>query len=270
VFDHPIAVVLYEMCLEAETATITAVEHSPRSKYKPLPLSTVRFQAAMWFSVFVPCLVPPPQVEMQKRASRYLRLSAEKTMALAESLYNKGWVWGNAWFAAVHARQFWHVWGCRVQFHLVSSHRNRGVQGGYGSERIGGATLRSPHLGTLCSQVSGRGVQSVLFHHVLVSTVDCHVVRKGFNGLEMARKTIKHIRPSIPQNVSPPTWSSLFRCAGMSVLRRLALAVFTFQVPPEAAGLYEMITRMFLAACSQDAKGAGTGVACPLFFCCAA
>ena len=43
----------------------------------------------------------------------------------------------------------------------------------------------------------------------------------------------------------------------------LLVALFTgfslLQVPAEAAGLYEMITRMFLAACSQDAKGAGTG-----------
>ena len=93
VFDHTIATVLYEMCVEAETATVTAVEHSPRSKYKPLPLSTVSVTVvACLFGAVVSMRIDELllQVEMQKRASRYLKLSAEKTMSLAESLYNKG------------------------------------------------------------------------------------------------------------------------------------------------------------------------------------
>lgn len=40
-FDHTAATVLYEMTLEAGQAEVLSVEHMPRTKFKPLPLSTV-------------------------------------------------------------------------------------------------------------------------------------------------------------------------------------------------------------------------------------
>ncbi|MQM05089.1 hypothetical protein Taro_037894 [Colocasia esculenta] len=66
-FDYTCSVILYEMCVEQPTATVKNVRHQEKLKYPPFPLSTV---------------------ELQKRASRYFRMSSERTM--------KGLVWHGA------------------------------------------------------------------------------------------------------------------------------------------------------------------------------
>ncbi|KAI9911606.1 hypothetical protein PsorP6_009585 [Peronosclerospora sorghi] len=68
-FDRMVCLCIYEGLVESQTATIEAVDKRPSWKKKPLPLTTV---------------------ELQKRASRWLRISSEATMKAAESLYNKG------------------------------------------------------------------------------------------------------------------------------------------------------------------------------------
>ncbi|CAH0474799.1 unnamed protein product [Peronospora belbahrii] len=68
-FDRLACLCIYESLVESQRATIELVDKRPSWKRKPLPLTTV---------------------ELQKRASRWLRISSEATMKAAESLYNKG------------------------------------------------------------------------------------------------------------------------------------------------------------------------------------
>lgn len=70
-YDRLACAVLYENAVTETHARITEVRAQPTSKWKPLPLRTVEFQ---------------------KRAAKALRLSSDKLMALAESLYNKGYI----------------------------------------------------------------------------------------------------------------------------------------------------------------------------------
>lgn len=68
-YDHLAATVLAEMCVEAPTATVQSVIAKPTSKFKPYPLATV---------------------ELQKRASRWLGMSSDRCMKVAEALYQRG------------------------------------------------------------------------------------------------------------------------------------------------------------------------------------
>lgn len=70
-FDRMAAVILYERCLAAVKAKVTKVEERPTKRYKPLPLTTV---------------------ELQKAATRMLRMSGQQAMTVAEGLYNKGFI----------------------------------------------------------------------------------------------------------------------------------------------------------------------------------
>ncbi|WVZ19817.1 hypothetical protein V8G54_007139 [Vigna mungo] len=58
-FDYTCAVIIYEMCVEEPTATVTNVRQQEKLKYPPHPLNTI---------------------ELEKRASRYFRMSSEHTM----------------------------------------------------------------------------------------------------------------------------------------------------------------------------------------------
>ncbi|MED6216586.1 DNA topoisomerase 3-alpha [Stylosanthes scabra] len=70
-FDYTCAVVIYEMCIEEPTATVTDVKQQEKLKYPPHPLNTI---------------------ELEKRASRYFRMSSEHTMKVAEELYQAGFI----------------------------------------------------------------------------------------------------------------------------------------------------------------------------------
>ncbi|MCD7472326.1 DNA topoisomerase 3-alpha [Datura stramonium] len=58
-FDYTCGVTIYEMCIQEPTATVTKVKQQEKLKYPPHPLSTI---------------------ELEKRASRYFRMSSEQTM----------------------------------------------------------------------------------------------------------------------------------------------------------------------------------------------
>ncbi|KAK2977892.1 hypothetical protein RJ640_022683, partial [Escallonia rubra] len=58
-FDYTCAVILYELCVQEPTATVTKVTQQEKLKYPPHPLNTI---------------------ELEKRASRYYRMSSEHTM----------------------------------------------------------------------------------------------------------------------------------------------------------------------------------------------
>ncbi|XVF61075.1 hypothetical protein PTKIN_Ptkin08bG0100100 [Pterospermum kingtungense] len=70
-FDHTFAVIVYEMCVQEPTATVIKVQQQEKFKYPPYPLSTI---------------------ELEKRASRYFRMSSEHTMKVAEDLYQAGFI----------------------------------------------------------------------------------------------------------------------------------------------------------------------------------
>ncbi|EAQ89174.1 hypothetical protein CHGG_05793 [Chaetomium globosum CBS 148.51] len=70
-FDRMSVVIFYERCLAARTAKVTKVQEKPTKKWKPLPLTTV---------------------EMQKMATRFLRMTGQQAMTVAEKLYNKGFI----------------------------------------------------------------------------------------------------------------------------------------------------------------------------------
>ncbi|CAI5727617.1 unnamed protein product [Hyaloperonospora brassicae] len=68
-FDRLACLCIYECLMDSQAVIIESVDKRISWKWKPLPLTTV---------------------ELQKRASRWLRMSSEATMKAAESLYNKG------------------------------------------------------------------------------------------------------------------------------------------------------------------------------------
>jgi DNA topoisomerase IA len=71
VFDYLVGLVLYEKALSEIECTITQVTKKQKLKYRPVPLSTI---------------------EYTKLASSKLRISSENAMAIAEKLYQKGFI----------------------------------------------------------------------------------------------------------------------------------------------------------------------------------
>ncbi|XP_042293597.1 DNA topoisomerase 3-alpha isoform X2 [Sceloporus undulatus] len=70
-FNHIACLVLYQMCTEEQVATVVEVGSRPKSKWRPLPLDTV---------------------ELEKLASRKLKINAKETMKIAEKLYTQGYI----------------------------------------------------------------------------------------------------------------------------------------------------------------------------------
>jgi DNA topoisomerase-3 len=70
-FDHMAVTLIFERCLLAKTAKVIKMAKKPTKKWKPLPLTTV---------------------ELQKMGSRFLRMTSQDVMKVAEDLYTKGWI----------------------------------------------------------------------------------------------------------------------------------------------------------------------------------
>uniref|UniRef100_A0A8D0L3H9 DNA topoisomerase n=1 Tax=Sphenodon punctatus TaxID=8508 RepID=A0A8D0L3H9_SPHPU len=70
-FNHTACLVLYQMCMEDPVATVVEIGSKPKSKWRPLPLDTV---------------------ELEKLASRKLKINAKETMRIAEKLYTQGYI----------------------------------------------------------------------------------------------------------------------------------------------------------------------------------
>jgi DNA topoisomerase-3 len=68
-YDRLLTFVLYDSCLDAGEAIVTSLTGRPKSRWRPIPLATV---------------------ELQKRASKFLRLGSENLMTAAEELYQQG------------------------------------------------------------------------------------------------------------------------------------------------------------------------------------
>lgn len=70
-FDQEACQIFHDMCIEDPRATVTEVKTKPKSKWRPLPLDTV---------------------ELEKLASKKLKINAKETMKLAEKLYTQGFI----------------------------------------------------------------------------------------------------------------------------------------------------------------------------------
>ncbi|KAK0623541.1 DNA topoisomerase [Immersiella caudata] len=70
-FDRMAVTILFERCILARYAKVTKVQEKPTKKWKPLPLTTV---------------------EMQKMATRFLRMTGQEALSMAEKLYNQGFI----------------------------------------------------------------------------------------------------------------------------------------------------------------------------------
>ena len=69
-YDRLACLVLYDTCIEAGgTAIVTQCNERPTTRQRPVPLNTIDFQM---------------------RASRFLRMSSDQAMAVAEGLYQRG------------------------------------------------------------------------------------------------------------------------------------------------------------------------------------
>ena len=64
-------IIFYERCLTAKFAKVMKVKEKETKKWKPLPLTTV---------------------ELQKMATRFLGMTGQQAMTVAEKLYNKGFI----------------------------------------------------------------------------------------------------------------------------------------------------------------------------------
>ncbi|KAH0843297.1 DNA topoisomerase 3 [Fonsecaea pedrosoi] len=70
-FDRAAVTIIFEACLDAKYAKVTKVQKKPTSKWRPLPLTTV---------------------ELQMQGSRFLRMTSQQVMSVAEKLYQKGFI----------------------------------------------------------------------------------------------------------------------------------------------------------------------------------
>lgn len=70
-YDHTCATILYERTCAQPGAHVVSVVGKQRPRYPPHPLSTL---------------------DMQKRATSYMRMSGERIMKLAEELYQAGFI----------------------------------------------------------------------------------------------------------------------------------------------------------------------------------
>ena len=70
-FEQIACEILLDICQERPEATVISLNQKPKSKWRPLPMDTV---------------------EMEKLASRLLRISAKETMKIAEKLYSQGFI----------------------------------------------------------------------------------------------------------------------------------------------------------------------------------
>ncbi|OQD77661.1 hypothetical protein PENDEC_c002G06544 [Penicillium decumbens] len=70
-FDRAAVTMMLERCLMAKQAKVTKVNQKPKSKWRPLPLTTV---------------------DLQMMGSRFLRMDSQTIMKVAEALYTKGYI----------------------------------------------------------------------------------------------------------------------------------------------------------------------------------
>ncbi|KAF9976447.1 DNA topoisomerase [Actinomortierella ambigua] len=119
IFNSLACLVIYEACLENTTARVTNVTSRSTSKWRPLPLTTV---------------------ELQKNGSKYLSISSDRVMAVAEALYQKGWIS----YPRTETDEFDAKYDLRA---LVEKQTNDGTWGEYAQRLTQGGGFRQPRKG---------------------------------------------------------------------------------------------------------------------------
>ncbi|KAL7547835.1 hypothetical protein ACHAWF_011106 [Thalassiosira exigua] len=119
-YDRPTTMVIYDACLEAGEAVVTSLTGRPKNKWRPVPLATV---------------------ELQKRASKYLRIGSEELMQKAEELYNQGYISYPRTETEKFRPEFDHH-ALIQSFQAVS-----GEFGGYASRLLAGNNFQNPRAG---------------------------------------------------------------------------------------------------------------------------
>jgi len=119
-FDHIVALALYELTVDAGHARVMSTEGRRTSKYKPKPLHTV---------------------ELQKRAAKFCRLGAEQTMEAAEKLYQQGIIT----YPRTETDLFKPEEDVRS---YVEEFRGNSVFGAYATKLLDGGKYRPPRNGT--------------------------------------------------------------------------------------------------------------------------
>jgi DNA topoisomerase-3 len=117
-FDRAVVTILFERCILAKIAKITKVQEKPTSKWKPLPLTTV---------------------ELQKNATRFLRMNSAEAMTVAEGLYQKGFIS----YPRTETDQFDAGMDLRA---LVQKQTPSGQWGAYAQQLLGGG-FHAPRAG---------------------------------------------------------------------------------------------------------------------------
>ncbi|KAG5177013.1 DNA topoisomerase, partial [Tribonema minus] len=169
-FDRGVAAALAELCADAGTAVVTAVSARPQTRRRPLPMSTV---------------------ELQRRASRFLRIPSERAMAAAEALYQRG--------VLSYPRTETDAFSRETDLAgLVGEFRGNAALGAYAAALLDGGAFEWP--------------------------------REGTNN----------------DNAHPPIHPTA--------------SVDPATLHGDERGVYELVARHFLAACSRDARGQQTSV----------
>ncbi|KAI0560521.1 DNA topoisomerase [Gracilaria domingensis] len=120
-FDEYSALTLYELCAEeaqadGNVATVKRVDKRVKTRWRPLPLSTV---------------------ELQKIAARTLRINSQRTMDIAESLYNKGLIS----YPRTETNRFSRTYDLRG---LIQKHVNHTTWGSFAERLLSPATSGDP------------------------------------------------------------------------------------------------------------------------------
>ncbi|KAJ6929210.1 hypothetical protein NC652_013173 [Populus alba x Populus x berolinensis] len=213
-FDYTSSVILYEMCVEEPTATVKKVQQQEKLKYPPYPLSTI---------------------ELEKRASRYFRMSSEQTMKVAEDLYQAGFI--------SYPRTETDSFSSRTDLHtIVQEHQEHPVWGSYAQRLLdpGAGLWRNPSNGG----------------HDDKAHPPIHPTK--FSAGESRWSQDHHVVHFLIL-VSTCAWQSFFSFWSNLVI--MALNEFLkFSYSHFLQRLYELVVRHFLACVSQPAVGAETVV----------
>lgn len=120
-YDRVLTMALYDSCLEAGEATVISLTGRPKNKWRPVPLATV---------------------ELQKRASKYLRIGSEALMYAAEELYQSGYIS----YPRTETEKF------RPEFDHISLIRSfqavEGIFQDYASKLLSNHNFQNPRAGT--------------------------------------------------------------------------------------------------------------------------
>lgn len=119
-YDHACTLALYQLTLEAGTATVVSTEGKETSKWRPVPLATV---------------------ELQIRASKFLRIGSEATMTAAEKLYHEGLI--------SYPRTETDKFPAEFDLHeAIARFRGHATFGGYATKLLDAGGFSQPRAGT--------------------------------------------------------------------------------------------------------------------------